>query len=93
MASPDALELAMKDVPYSRDYAVRVFRKKFGIPPTEYLLRCRMNAARDFLLAGLSVKETAQRIGIGDELYFSRIFAKREGSSPREFRGSHGAKA
>ena len=93
LASPGALDLAMRDVPYSRDYAVRVFRKKFGFPPTEYLLRCRMNAARDYLLAGLSVKETAQRVGIGDELYFSRIFAKREGASPREFRRSHGAKA
>ena len=90
LAEDDAVERAMEGVSYSRDYAVRMFRKRFGVPPKEHLLRSRMNAARDFLLAGLSVKETAARTGFGDELYFSRLFTKREGVSPREYRRRNG---
>ena len=91
MAREDAVERALADVPYSRDYAVRMFRKRFGVPPKEYLIRCRMNAARDYLLSGRSVKETAAAVGYVDELYFSRLFAAREGIGPREFRKRNGA--
>jgi len=79
----------MANLPYSRDYAVRLFRQRFGMAPTEYLIRCRMNAARDFLLSGMAVKEAARKVGIHDELYFSRLFTKREGLSPLKFRQSH----
>lgn len=88
-ACEDALEQALAKLPCSRDYAVRLFRQRFGMAPSEYLIRCRMNAARDFLLSGMAVKETALRVGIHDELYFSRLFARREGLSPLKFRLSH----
>jgi AraC-like DNA-binding protein len=88
-AYEDALEQAMANLPYSRDYAVRLFRQRFGMAPTEYLMRCRMNAARDFLLSGMAVKEAARKVGIQDELYFSRLFTRREGLSPLKFRQSH----
>lgn len=90
LAADDAVERAMRDVPYSRDYAVRMFRKRFGVPPKEFLLRCRLNAAKDCILGGLSVKETAARTGFADEQYFSRFFARREGISPREYRRRNG---
>jgi AraC-like DNA-binding protein len=92
MTADDAVERSMQDIPYSKDYAVRMFRRRFGLPPKEFLLRCRMNAARDYLLAGLSVKETASRSGFADEQYFSRFFAKREGVSPREYRRRNGGR-
>jgi len=83
---PDAVDRALEPVPFSRDYAVRMFRRHFGVPPKEYLLQRRMNAARELLAAGNSVKQTAFSCGFRDELYFSRFFSHREGMSPREYR-------
>ena len=37
-----------------------------------------------------SIKETADRSGYGDPLYFSSTFLKHYGSSPREYRKNKG---
>jgi AraC family transcriptional regulator of arabinose operon len=85
----DALEHAASLIPLSRDYLVRLFKKHFQIPPKEYLQQCRMNAARNILSSGASVKETAYRCGFQDELYFSRFFHQREGISPKQYQLLH----
>lgn len=85
----NALDHATSSIPLSRDYLVRLFKKHFHIPPKEYLQQCRMNAARNMLSSGLSVKETAYRCGFQDELYFSRFFHQREGVSPKQYQLLH----
>lgn len=73
LVSPDALRHA--------------FRKEFGISPLRYLIQKRIAEAKR-LLAGsaLSVREVARQSGFEDEFYFSRVFKKETGLSPRAFR-------
>lgn len=63
------------------------FRKFFGVPPIEYLLRLRIERAC-FLLrdVNLNVGQVAQEIGCENIHYFSRLFRQRLGMPPTAFR-------
>lgn len=63
------------------------FRAETGMTITEYILRQRMRLAL-FLLSStdLQVQTVAQYCGILDMNYFSKIFKKAMGQSPREYR-------
>lgn len=64
-----------------------VFRERTGYSPIEYFNHLKIQKACQYLLfTGLSVKETAQKLGIEDQYYFSRMFSKLMGSSPVEYR-------
>jgi AraC-like DNA-binding protein len=65
------------------------FKRWFGVPVIEYLIQQRMEQAA-FLLRdrNLRVGEVARRVGYDNEFYFSRLFRKRLGRSPRQFRRS-----
>jgi AraC-like DNA-binding protein len=71
----------------SVSHLLRVFKEAMGVSPIEYLIRVRMNKARE-LLAGtdLSMTEIGFRIGFLDSNYFARQFKKVTGISPREYR-------
>lgn len=74
---------------YSRSYLSRIFKAEVGMTIPEYLCKVRMENAR-FLLrdSSLSVKEVASSVGINDPFYFSKLFKKEIGLSPKEFRDS-----
>ncbi|HYF51455.1 MAG TPA: helix-turn-helix transcriptional regulator [Planctomycetota bacterium] len=62
-----------------------LFRRRFGIRPVEYRQRLRLAKARElFANTNMSVKEVARTVGYPDALYFSRIFTRQLGLSPRE---------
>ncbi|MGN7470677.1 AraC family transcriptional regulator [Brevibacillus sp. SAFN-007a] len=64
----------------------RAFKRAVGMTPGEYLTQLRMEEAKALLSASSSanrVKDVARRVGFSDELYFSRLFKKREGLSPQ----------
>ncbi len=63
------------------------FRKHFAVPPVEYLIRLRMHAAMYYLPnINHSVSEVARLVGYDDLYYFSKLFKKRYGLSPRAMR-------
>jgi len=67
-----------------------VFRETMGIPPHRYLLSIRMQTARDMLMhTDLRISEAAAQCGFTDSLYFSRIFRRECGMSPRQWREGH----
>ena len=69
---------------------MRHFKAATGCTPLEYLIRLRLDEARLLLLdESLSVAEAAQRAGFTDSNYFARIFRRKNGLSPREFRNKH----
>ena len=63
------------------------FRRYFEIPPVEFLIRLRMHAAAYHLRnLNQSVSEVARLVGYDDIFYFSKLFKKRYGMSPRAMR-------
>ncbi|MDE6274815.1 MAG: AraC family transcriptional regulator [Clostridiales bacterium] len=64
-----------------------VFAKEAGMSPIVYLNRFRISTACEMLHStDLSIGEVSDAVGIDDQLYFSRMFKKQKGVSPREYR-------
>ena len=65
----------------------RRFKQMTGQTITDYLLRVRLDRARDLLAhTRISVAEVADAVGFADPYYFSRVFRLKEGVSPTAFR-------
>lgn len=64
-----------------------LFRKEFGISPIAYLNRFRLSVAAQMLSeTDLSISDVGAKTGIDDPLYFSKLFKKTYGVSPRDYR-------
>ena len=71
----------------NRSYLTAIFKKRMGVSPQEYLMRCRMEHARALLAeSDLPVQDIALRIGYENAMTFSRIFKTYFGLSPRNYR-------
>lgn len=65
----------------------KVFKDIMGVAPLDYLIDKRLQAAKVRLLGSFdSISEIAEQVGYDDPYYFSRIFRKRVGQSPRRYR-------
>jgi AraC-like DNA-binding protein len=71
-------------------HLARLFRRKIGVSPYEYLLILRVEYARRLLRSGQRVKEAALEAGFYDASHFSRSFRKIAGMSPKFFLSSKG---
>jgi AraC-like DNA-binding protein len=66
---------------------VKEFSKYIGVPPIEYQINQRISYAKDLLrYSRLSIKEISVAVGIENTAYFSRLFKKKVGISPSEYR-------
>ena len=82
------LEELLHTQPYSYDYLCKVFRMEMGMTPHKYLTNLRLQAAAEMLCAGSNngnITEAAHRCGFKNPLYFSRLFKKKYGVSPKEY--------
>lgn len=69
------------------NYYHRLFTEAFGITPFAYMLKRRLDTARQLLSnTVMTVKEVAKQVGYQNEYYFSRMFKKQFGISPSEVR-------
>lgn len=65
----------------------RLFKRETGRTVVGFITDRRLRVARELLSEGdLSVKEVSARAGFADPSYFSRVFTRREGLSPRDYR-------
>ena len=63
------------------------FKKEKGMTPLQYHTRLRIQTACSLLGSTLlSIREISDKLGYPDAMYFSRIFKKQMGLSPREYR-------
>ncbi|NWJ27162.1 AraC family transcriptional regulator [Rhizobium sp. RM] len=81
---PDIALTATEAAPYNRDYFLREFQKRVGRTPRKYQEFKRMERAMHFLEAGLSVASAGVEVGYTDPYYFSRMFKRTLGLSPRD---------
>ena len=76
---------------YSRNYLYTLFKNNYGFSPQAYLLNLRIEKAKELLTKEqhLSINEVSRAVGYSDFLYFSRVFHKKVGVSPKEFIKMH----
>ncbi len=68
-------------------YFANCFRERFGLAPKDYLIRRRLTRSQEALLhSELPVKAIAGAAGYSDPFFFSRLFKKHMGVSPRTYR-------
>ncbi len=81
---PEIAARAVETSPYNRDYFLREFQRRIGRTPRKFQEFKRMERAMHFLEAGHSVSAVAAEVGYGDPYYFSRMFKRTLGLSPRD---------
>ena len=84
---PDlSMSVIADELKYDPKYLSSVFKKKKGIPYTQYLRELRIKHAIFLMEQGVvSVKNVALLSGFSDALYFSKIFTAAEGISPKAY--------
>lgn len=67
----------------SEDHFIRMFKSYTGLPPYRYLLKIRIEYAKELLEnTSISVTECAETVGFCSVAHFSRTFKKFTGHSP-----------
>ncbi|MCM3170870.1 AraC family transcriptional regulator [Paenibacillus sp. MER 99-2] len=86
-AEPISMETLASMFHYSSRYLARVFKRKYGCSPMDYVIQKRMNRARILLMeTDVQIKDVADSVGYKDLYYFSRIFKKTTGETPTQFK-------
>lgn len=67
----------------------KLFHKHFGMSPTAYRNKLRIEHAAQMLSDGFTVGETAEKTGFCDAFYFSKSFKKYMGLTPREYKAQN----
>lgn len=69
-----------------------LFKKHKGIPPMEFMIRLRIDKAKELLrvVPPLTIRDIAAAIGYDDPYYMSRLFKSVTGASPSEYREAAG---
>ncbi len=69
------------------DYLSRLFKKQEGVSLSDYIITKKLALAKQLLRnTNLSVKDVGIRVGIPYSSYFIRVFKKREGVTPQQYR-------
>lgn len=65
----------------------RLFKQFSGLPPQQFLIQCRLQAAAGLLTtSSYQINDIADRVGFDNEFYFSRLFKKKFNMSPLAYR-------
>ncbi|CAM4398969.1 AraC-like DNA-binding protein/quercetin dioxygenase-like cupin family protein [Paenibacillus endophyticus] len=71
----------------SRGHFFEIFKQTTGYSPVQYMNRFRIGRAmEDLLHTNLSITDISEKYHFSSVHYFSRLFRKQTGQSPREFR-------
>lgn len=81
-----SLSALARELGYDAKYLSTLFKKRRGVSYTQYLRDLRIRHAIFLMEQGVvSVKNVALLCGFGDALYFSKVFTKVEGISPKAY--------
>lgn len=76
---------------FSPNYMSQLFAKNAGCNFVEYITNEKIAAAKEMLQAGdAKIYEIAQALGFENAFYFSKVFKKVAGCSPRDYQQSNG---
>lgn len=70
-------------------YFSRLFKQSTGLTPHQYLIKCRIEEAKQLLrISNLSMAAIAIEIGFADQSHFTRHFKRYVGITPSQFRAN-----
>ena len=69
---------------FERSYLYRTFKSTYGIGIKEYIVKTRMEQAKNLLKNGYSVGSTAHAVGYRDQFNFSKAYKKHFGVAPKK---------
>lgn len=75
-------EFVSENLNISEVYLRKLFAKHVGISPSKYLIKLRMEKARQYLLEGYSVTQTSNSVGYSEIYQFSRAYKRYFGFPP-----------
>ncbi len=78
----------LRSLPFNCEYLKKLFKKETGMTPHQYLMEKRLESAANALTMSYgkgSITDTARLCGFSEPLYFSRLFKKKYGVSPRQY--------
>lgn len=82
-------DLSLKElaalVDLSPHYFAQLFKQSIGLPPHQYLIRCRIERAKELLIRQLPLAEIAKAVGFVDQSHFHRHFKRLVGVTPKAF--------
>ncbi|MBQ9210849.1 MAG: AraC family transcriptional regulator [Clostridia bacterium] len=71
----------------NRTYFTSIFKKKMMVSPQEYLMSVRMSKSKELLRrTDVPINVVAREVGYEDQLAFSKMFRKKYGLSPEQYR-------
>lgn len=77
----------------SKCWFIRSFKEATGVPPLHFLTSIRIEKSKELLESSpYNVSEIAEMVGYDNPLYFSRLFKRKTGVSPLQYR-KHAHKA
>lgn len=76
---------------YSVSHFRRLFVKNYGMPPQEYIFQYKVQKAKALLVGEpeKSVEEIAELLGMYNAAHFCKMFKKKTGYSPGEYRENY----
>lgn len=73
------------DIHANGSYLSRLYKLKTGHNLFDVINKMKLEKAKEYISQGNKIYEAAQKVGFDDVSYFSRVFRKYEGCSPREY--------
>lgn len=83
-----SLETLSKHVHVTPSYLSRLFKKDTGISLSTYISQKRIEKAKNLLASAYRITDISGMVGFESSKYFSQVFKKETGQTPKEYRQS-----
>lgn len=84
---PVSLQDLCEHAKLNASYLSRRFKRETGLSPVEYIQQCKVEEAKKLLsLTTLSITEICTRLNFNDQSYFTKVFKRRTGRTPGQYR-------